>query len=89
MIHCCAWYRSSRVFTEERYEWREEKQIRKQNYNKVDIQLVDNIDIPFEINFAELHVNKKGNLALKRLKLKERKEEKIKMQKIKKEYEDR
>jgi hypothetical protein len=68
-------------------EWK--KQMIKQNGKEVKVVLSDNIDIPFEVQAAELSIDKNNNLILERLRQKERRKEKIEMQKIRKEYEDR
>lgn len=68
-------------------EWK--KQMIKQNGKEVKVVLSDNIDIPFDIQAAELSIDKNNNLTLERLRKKERRKEKIEMQKLKKEYEDR
>ena len=68
-------------------EWK--KQMIKQNGKEVKVVLSDNIDIPFDIQAAELSIDKNNNLTLERLRQKERRKEKIEMKKLKKEYEDR
>ena len=58
-------------------------------YKKVKLEQVEEVKLPFEVNFAEIEVDKRGNIKLKRLREKERKQEKRDMQKLKKEWEDR
>ena len=58
-------------------------------YKKLKVQKVDDIDIPFTLNTAELSIDKQGKLKLKRIRADERKQEKREMQKLKKFYEDR
>lgn len=47
------------------------------------------IELPFEINMAQMSIDRKGNMKLKRLKQEEKRKEKTEMQRIKKEWEDR
>jgi len=68
-------------------EWK--KQMIKQSGKEVKVVLSDNIDIPFEVQAAELSIDKNNNLTLERLRQKERRKEKMEMQKLRKEYEDR
>lgn len=58
-------------------------------YKKIKIEKVDDIDLPFTMNFAELTIDQKGNIKLKRLRAEEKRKEKREMQKLKKEWEDR
>ena len=58
-------------------------------YKKLKLEQVDDIELPFEINTAELSIDKQGKLKLKRIREDERKQEKRDMQRLKKEYEDR
>lgn len=58
-------------------------------YKKLKLEQVDNIELPFEINTAELSIDKQGKLKLKRIREDERKQEKRDMQRLKKFYEDR
>lgn len=58
-------------------------------YKKLKVQNVDDIDIPFALNTAELSIDKQGKLKLKRIRADERKQEKRDIQRLKKEYEDR
>ena len=58
-------------------------------YKKAKIEKVDELELPFEIHFAELTIDKQSKVKLKRLRQDERKQKKREMQKLKKEWEDR
>ena len=47
------------------------------------------VELPFEINMAQMSIDHKGNMKLKRLKQEEKRKEKTEMQRIKKYWEDR
>ena len=57
-------------------------------YKKVKIERGD-VELPFEVHFAELSIDKQNKVRLKRLRQDERGQEKRDMQRIKKFYEDR
>lgn len=58
-------------------------------YKKVKLEKVDDVEIPFEFNFVEISIDKQGKIKAKRLKEKEKREEKRELQMLKKEWEDR
>lgn len=58
-------------------------------YKKLKVQKVDDIDIPFTLDIAELSLDKQGKLKLKRIREKQRKQEERDFKREKKEYEDR
>lgn len=62
---------------------------RKIDYDKCSVEFVDEIKYPFEMRFAEMSVDKKGNLKAKRLKDEEKQKSRREMQRLKKEWEDR
>lgn len=57
--------------------------------NECRVEFVDEIVCPFEVRFVEMSIDKKGKLSAKRLKDKERREEKRELQRQKKFWEDR
>lgn len=58
-------------------------------YKKLKVQKVDDIDIPFTLDIAELSLDKQGKLKLRRIREKQRKQEERDFKREKKEYEDR
>ena len=61
---------------------------KKLNYQEVRVERAD-VDVPFEVVAAELTIDSKGKIDLKKLREDERKQEKRELQRLKKEYEDR
>lgn len=66
---------------------------RKIDTKEMKIEMVENLECPLHINFAEMSINNNCELEVKLLKdykkAKEKRKEKRELQKIKKEYEDR
>lgn len=58
-------------------------------WKKCKVEISSDLEIPFTISCAEMSVDKKGNMKLRRMKQEEHRKEKTEMQRIKKEYEDR
>ena len=58
-------------------------------YKKLKVQKVEDIDIPFTLDIAELSIDKQGKLKLRRIREKQRKQEERDFKREKKEYEDR
>jgi hypothetical protein len=63
--------------------------MKKQDYDEVKVQLVDSLDIPYKLKTTLFDINDLIKRNKKRSIDKQRREEKIEMQRIKKEYEDR
>lgn len=59
------------------------------DYKKCNVELVDETQCPFEVEYVEMCINKEGKLNIKKLKDKQRRQEKRELQRIKKEIEDR
>ena len=68
-------------------EWK--KQMKRQDYDEVKVQLVDSLDIPYELKTTLFDIDDLIKRDKKRSIDKQRREERIEMQRIKKEYEDR
>lgn len=56
---------------------------------KCRVELVDDVECPFEMNFIEMSIDKNSKLNVKRLQQKQKRKERREMQKLKKEWEDR